>query len=66
MRYRELIINKIENIEGKLKVLHFLVSRNQPIEEYFQNLSLVEETLAEVKTLISSEPLTHEEGYGLQ
>jgi hypothetical protein len=66
MRYRELTTRKIENIEAQLKNLRFMVSRQQPIEEYFNTLDTTEEMLAEVKSLIQQEPLSAEEGYGLQ
>jgi len=66
MRYRELTTRKIENIEGKLKALKFIVNRAQPIEEYFKTIDELEETIAEVKSLIQSEPLSADEGFGLQ
>ena len=48
MRYRELTTRKIENIEGKLKALKFIVNRAQPIEEYLKTIAELEETVAEV------------------
>lgn len=66
MRYRELITNKIELIEGQIKSLHFIVNRGQPIEEYNKVLVHMEVVLSDIKSLVLSEPLSHEEGYGLQ
>ena len=66
MRYRELTTRKIENIEGKLKTLKFIVNRAQPIEEYLKTIAELEETVAEVQSLIQSEPLSADEGFGLQ
>jgi hypothetical protein len=66
MRYRELTTRKIENIEAQLKTLRFMVSRQQPIEEYFDTIEATEEMLYEIKSLIQQEPLSPEEGYGLQ
>jgi hypothetical protein len=66
MRYRELTTRKIENIEAQLKNLRFMVSRQQPIEEYFDTIEATEEMLAEIKSLIQQEPLSADEGYGLQ
>jgi hypothetical protein len=66
MRYRELTTRKIENIEAQLKNLRFMVSRQQPIEEYFNTIDVTEEMLAEIKSLIQQEPLSADEGYGLQ
>jgi hypothetical protein len=66
MRYRELTTRKIENIEAQLKTLRFMVSRQQPIEEYFNTIDTTEEMLSEMKSLIQQEPLSPDEGYGLQ
>jgi hypothetical protein len=66
MRYRELTTRKIENIEAKLKALKFIVNRAQPIEEYLKTIAELEETVAEVQSLIQSEPLSADEGFGLQ
>jgi hypothetical protein len=66
MRYRELTTRKIENIEAKLKTLKFIVNRAQPIEEYLKTITELEETVAEVQSLIQSEPLSADEGFGLQ
>ena len=40
MRNRDLVINKIENIEGFLKTLRFIVERREPIETYLNYLNV--------------------------
>jgi hypothetical protein len=66
MRYRELTTRKLENVEAQMKNLKFIVNRAQPIEEYLKAIESVEETITEVKQLIQQEPLSPEEGFGLQ
>lgn len=66
MRYRELSTRKIENIEAQLKALRFTVNRGAPIQEFIKIIENTEEILAEVKSLIQQEPLSPEEGFGLQ
>jgi hypothetical protein len=66
MRDRELSTRKIENIEAQLKALRFMVNRGAPIQEFIKTIENTEEILAEVKSLIQQEPLSPEEGFGLQ
>jgi DNA-binding FrmR family transcriptional regulator len=66
MRYRELTTRKIENIEGQLRALRFMVNRAEPIQEFLNTIEHTEGILAEVKSLIQQEPLSQDEGFGLQ
>ena len=66
MRYRELTTRKIENIEGQLKALKFMVNRGEPIQHFLNTIEHTEGILAEVKSLIQQEPLSADEGFGLQ
>jgi hypothetical protein len=61
MRNRDLIVNKIENIEGFLKTLRRIVLRNEPIEAYLNFLEKSEITLDEVKSMIEREDLSPNE-----
>lgn len=66
MRYRELTTRKIENIEGQLRALRFMVNRGEPVQEFLNTIEHTENILSEVKSLIQQEPLSHDEGFGLQ
>jgi hypothetical protein len=66
MRYRELTTRKLEHVEGQLKTLKFMVNRGEPIQEFINKLNYTEEIISDVKSLIQQEPLSPEEGYGLQ
>jgi hypothetical protein len=66
MRYRELTTRKIENIEGQLKALKFMVNRGEPIQDFLNTIEHTESILAEVKSLLQQEPLSADEGFGLQ
>ena len=66
MRYRELTTHKIENIEGQLRALRFMVNRGEPVQEFLNTIEHTENILSEVKSLIQQEPLSHDEGFGLQ
>ncbi len=61
MRNRNLIINKIEHLEGFLKTLRFIVERREPLETYLSYLSTSEETLSDIKSLIESQDLSPNE-----
>ena len=61
MRNRDLIVNKIENIEGFLKTLRRIILRNEPIETYLNFLERSEITLDEVKSMIEREDLSPNE-----
>lgn len=61
MRNRDLILNKIENIEGFMKTLRRIVLRNEPIETYLNFLERSEITLDEVKSMIEREDLSPNE-----
>lgn len=61
MRNRDLILNKIENIEGFIKTLRRIVLRNEPIETYLNFLERSEITLDEVKSMIEREDLSPNE-----
>ena len=66
MRYRELTTRKIEKIEGQLKALKFMVNRGEPIQNFLTTIEHTEGILADVKSLIQQEPLSADEGFGLQ
>jgi len=66
MRNRELIINKIEHIEAQLKVLEGIVTRNEPVSTYKITINKISDILEDVKSMISREPLSPQEGNGLQ
>lgn len=61
MRNRNLIINKIEHIEGFLKALRGIVQRQEPISSYLDFLNKSEDTLSEVKSMIEREDLSPNE-----
>ena len=66
MRYRELTTRKLENVEGQLKALRFMVNRGASIDEFLKTLEHVEEIISDAKSLIQQEPLSADEGFGLQ
>lgn len=66
MRYRELTTRKLENIEAQMKNLKFLVNRGGTQEDFIKTIEHTEEIIAEAKSLIQQEPLSHDEGFGLQ
>lgn len=66
MRYRELTTRKLENVEGQLKALRFMVNRGEPIQEFLKTLEHTEGIISDVKSLIQQEPLSADEGFGLQ
>lgn len=55
MKYKELIINKIELLDGKLKTLNFLAQQGQDIQAYNNVLEQTSQLLEEIKSLIEKE-----------
>ena len=61
MRNRNLIMNKIDHLEGFMKALRGMVQQGRPIKDFLDTLNKSEETLLEVKDTIAREPLSTEE-----
>lgn len=59
MKNRDLIVNKLEQIDGKLKVLNSLVRTGQSVDEFLTTLKVTEEILEEVKEYINREPISY-------
>ena len=52
---RDVTVNKIEKLEGKLKHLYVLITRHTTtIDEFKQTIKSAEETLEEIKSLFFS------------
>ena len=54
MRNKNLIINKIERIDSKLKVLNFHIGTNNRDESYI-SLDAIKGFLSEIKVLLNTE-----------
>lgn len=61
MRNRELLINKIELMEGYFKTLKHLTSSGGTLEQYLDFLSRSEDRLEEIKSMIEREDMTPNE-----
>lgn len=58
MRNRDLVIKKLENLEGTLSTLEHIVKTQQPIKQYSLNLERAKDLVEEVKAFIEVEPLS--------
>ena len=54
MRNKDLVSNKLERIESKLKVLNFHIGTNNRDEAY-TSLDTITNTINEIKTLLNTE-----------
>ena len=54
MRNKDLVSNKLERIESKLKVLNFHIGTNNRDEAY-TSLDTITSTINEIKTLLNTE-----------
>jgi hypothetical protein len=64
MKNREAIFRRIEQIEGKLKNLNFMCTRNTNVNDFTKEISNVEEILADLKSMVEREPMgTNEINY---
>lgn len=52
MRNKELVSRRFDQIEGKIKGLKFLLSRQSPVNEFKDNLNQLEELVFELKSMI--------------
>lgn len=58
MRNRNLISNKLDNLEAKMKTLKFIVSRGEPVQTFMDVISQSEELISELQALIDREDLS--------
>jgi DNA-binding FrmR family transcriptional regulator len=56
MRYRDIITNNIEVLEGQLKTLRRMVQRGESIQEFLNTLDATEERLDKIKSYVQLEP----------
>lgn len=61
MRNRNLLIKKLEKLEGTLLTLSHIVNTSQPIESYKININKAQGTVEEIKDMIEREPLDSRE-----
>ena len=55
MRQRNIIINKLETLEARLKSLEFMVRRGSPIPEFLKTIENSTEILNDVKAMVERE-----------
>lgn len=55
MRYQELIINKLENLDGKLRVLSQLSKQGADLEAYSKTLEESHQLIEEIQSLVERE-----------
>ena len=55
MRQRDIIVNKLETLEARLKSLEFMVRRGSPIPEFLKTIENSTEILSDVKAMIDRE-----------
>ena len=55
MRNKELFDRRFSQIEGKIKTLKFLLSRQSPVSEFRKELETLENTVEDLKSLIERE-----------
>jgi hypothetical protein len=52
---KDILIDKMEKLEAKLKTLEFLVTRSAPLAEYMTTLSQTTELVEDLKSIIERE-----------
>ena len=58
MRNRELFIRRLEQIDGKLKTLHLMVSRGESVKAFKDEIKKIEDTVDELKGYVEREPMS--------
>ena len=61
MRNRNLISNKLDNLEAKMKTLKFIVSRGEPVQTFLDVVTQSEELIIELQDLIDREDMSPNE-----
>lgn len=61
MRNRNLISNKLDNLEAKMKTLKFILSRGEPVQTFLDTVTQSEELINELQDLIDREDLSPNE-----
>jgi len=61
MRNRNLISNKLDNLEAKMKTLKFILSRGEPVQTFLDVVTQSEELISELQDLIDREDLSPNE-----
>ncbi len=58
MRYRNIVLDKANILDSKLKNLETIVNRNQPVSEYVKTIGEAKEILQEIQDFIEREERT--------
>jgi len=58
MRYRNIVLDKANILDSKLKNLEAIVNRNQPVSEYVKTIGEAKEILQEIQDFIEREERT--------
>ena len=61
MKARELVNKRIDQVEGKLKTLTFMVNRGSNVREFRQEIRNIEEILEDLRAILEREPRTPNE-----
>jgi hypothetical protein len=61
MRNRELVTKRVEQIEGRLKTLYFMVTRGSNVDEFTREIKNIEDILSDLKSIIEREPFSSNE-----
>ena len=61
MKARELVNKRIDQVEGKLKTLTFMVNRGSNVREFRQEIRNAEEILEDLRAILEREPRTPNE-----
>lgn len=61
MKNRELVIRRLEQLEGSFKTLNFYVTRGEDINLFLSEIRKSEDTISDLKSIIEREPMTPNE-----
>ena len=61
MKARELVNKRIDQVEGKLKTLTFMINRGSNVREFRQEIRNAEEILEDLRAILEREPRTPNE-----
>lgn len=61
MRNRNLLNQKLDNLEGTLTTLQSIVNTQQPIESYRINIGKAQSLLEDIRDMVESQPMAPNE-----
>jgi hypothetical protein len=65
MRHKELVDRKLDDVQGHIQRLRFIVQRGEPVEKYLETLENLQNIVEDIQSTVRREGMEPTEGNGL-